>query len=124
MSTDAENQLQATNSYANIIRSSGPSTADCATCANKKLPKCFCHPKSGSEENETKQKVSAPTEIKNINSMQQISLFSTPYSRSFEETNKENPTLVLLVQQNEFQFTLKPNVKLIDIKALLEQFIK
>ncbi len=123
MSKDTETQLQTTNSYTSITRSSGPSKTGCAKCDAKKLPNCVCS-KSGSEKNEFEEETSAPAEkTKNINSMQQTSHFSTPYFRSAEELNKEEPILLLSGPQHEFQFTLKPNVKIIDIKALLEQFI-
>lgn len=83
------------NSYIDILRSSGPSKTGCPTCDTRKLLKCACK-KSGSEENESEEKFSSP---------------------------KESPIFVLVGPQEEFQFALKPNVKLTDIKALLEQFI-
>jgi hypothetical protein len=124
MSKDTETKLQANNSYTSIIRSWGSSKTGCDKCDAKKLPICVCS-KSGPEENESKEKSSAPTEkTKNINSMQQISHFSTPYFKSAEAQNNEESILLLSGPQHEFEFTLKPNVKLIDIKALLEQYIK
>jgi hypothetical protein len=116
MSKDTETQLQATNSYTSIIPSLGPSKTGCVKCDAKKLPICVC---SSSEKNESEEKSSALT-AKTI-SMQQISHFSTPFFRCAEELE---PILLLSGPQHEFQFTLKPNVKIIDIIALLEQFIK
>ncbi|MBS0359430.1 MAG: hypothetical protein JSS53_09190 [Proteobacteria bacterium] len=91
-----DTQLQDTNSYTGGTRLSGPSKTSCPKCDAKKLSACAC-PKSDSAENESEENFSAPT--------------------------KENPILVLLGPQNAFQFTLKPNAQLTDIKVLLEQFI-
>ncbi len=124
MSKNTETQLQTNNSYTSIIRSSGPSKTGCSKCDAKKLPVCICS-KSGSEENESEEEFSAPAEeTKNIYSLHQTSHFSIPSAEELDEEEKEEPILLLSGAQHEFlQFTLKPNVKLTDIKALLEQFI-
>lgn len=124
MSKDTETRHQATNSYTSITRSAGPSKTGCAKCEAKKLPFCMCS-KSSSEENDPEEECSDPAEeTKNINLIQQTDHFFTPSTEELDEEEKEEPILLLSGPEHKFQFILKPNIKLTDIKALLEQFIK
>lgn len=106
MSKDTETQLQATNSYAAITLSLSSPKTGCAKCDGKKLPSCICSKSSGSEENESEEKSSAPTEkSKNTNSMQETELTVIKQEQKIEnitrEENNENSS-------SPFSITLTP----------------